>query len=196
MIKNNTQDKLKFISYYRSSFHFLFVFQYDHSCYFFMRKTILEVQNMDVSRGSEICLINDLSYINVLIEPTKVKRCTFVDMKHHQKMQVRDIFLRIENVYDNQQILDFFPFVALSCKSDRDVKDDPNDKIKNVVFSIFCIETEKIVESSSCNVPPEDQKNLHPRHISLARSSNVMTTHEGERFPHTKTKRNYVPMKE
>lgn len=86
MIKYNTQDKLKFISYYRSSFYFLFVFQYDHSCYFFMRKTILEVQNMDVSRGSEICLINDLSYINVLIEPTKVKRCTFIDMKHIQKM--------------------------------------------------------------------------------------------------------------
>ena len=41
---------------------------------------------MDVSRGSDICLINDLSYINVLIEPTKVKRCTFVDMKKNQKM--------------------------------------------------------------------------------------------------------------
>ena len=78
MVYYNANDNLKFISYYRSSNFYLFVFQYDKSCYFFMRKSILEVQNMDVSRGSTTCLINDLSKIHVLIELTKVSKCTYL----------------------------------------------------------------------------------------------------------------------
>ena len=57
---------------------------------------------MDVSRGSDTFLINDLSKINVLIEPTVIKKCTYRDMKQIQKLQVKNIFMRIENVIDNQ----------------------------------------------------------------------------------------------
>lgn len=63
-------------------------------------------------------------------------------MKSKVKLQVKDIYLRFENLYDNSEIMDFFPFVALACKSDRGHKDDPQDKIKNVTFNIYCIETQ------------------------------------------------------
>jgi hypothetical protein len=66
-----------------------------------MRKSINEVQNMDVSKGSTTCLINDLTKVNVLITETKMKSCTYLQMKTIQKLQVRNIFLRLENVYDN-----------------------------------------------------------------------------------------------
>jgi len=114
-------------------------------------------------------------------------------MKSLQKVQVKDIFMRLENVYDNREAIKFLPFVTLKCKSNRDVEDDANDKITNVVFSLFCIETLKITSSTYCNVPPIDQNKLHPRHISLTRSSDVLTTHSGEPFAHSRSKRSYVP---
>lgn len=56
-------NKIKFISYHRSFLYYTFVFQFDKSCYFFIRKSYKEIDAMDISKQNNTCVLNDRSRV-------------------------------------------------------------------------------------------------------------------------------------
>jgi hypothetical protein len=81
LINNNVGGKIKFISYHRSFLFYVFVFQFDSSCYFFIRKSYQEVDAMDMSKQNNTCVLNDRSQVQVLVTQTRVQQCTLEQVK-------------------------------------------------------------------------------------------------------------------
>lgn len=63
LINNNVGNKTKFISYHRSFLFYVFVFQFDSSCFFFIRKSYKEIEAMDISNQNNTCVLNDRSRV-------------------------------------------------------------------------------------------------------------------------------------
>jgi hypothetical protein len=81
LINNNVGNKIKFISYHRSFLFYVFVFQFDSSCYFFIRKSYKEIDAMDMSKQNNTCVLNDRSRVQVLMSQTQVKECSLEQVK-------------------------------------------------------------------------------------------------------------------
>jgi hypothetical protein len=106
-----------------------------------------------------------------------VQEYTLSQVKQLEKLQVRNLFIRVERLLDNGQPLDFIPLVILTCHSDSDVTHyrKGENLIDTVMFCIYSVEKQNIVDHSSCNSSPQDMRDLSPLSIEIVRSSNIET---------------------